>query len=58
MFLGLGLFCIKSFDLWRVLGISSGAGGEAGLDKAGQGWWFEKQAGWARAHRMLVGTGW
>ena len=42
MFLGLGLFCMKRFDLWIVL---DGCGGEAGLDTVGEGWWFERQAG-------------
>jgi len=56
-FWGLGLFCIKSFDLSRVLGMSRGARGEAGSHTVGQGRWFDKEAAWAEAHLTLVRTG-
>jgi len=53
VFLRLGLFCIKSFDLWRVPGGCRGAGG----DKVWQGLAFDKEAAWGEAHPTLVGRG-
>ena len=53
VFWGLGLFSIKSFDLWRVLDMSRGARGGAGSDMVGRGWWFDRQAAWAEGHATL-----